>query len=129
MDKQELEAYHKAAARSSKEFILHNQLKRKFQVTSYKRLLENFNMISSNYDGSDYMEQVEKIDKILKENFTLHELRSFYENFLSICEMSFLDYSRFLEREFEEIDDVTSKKNVEINNLKKSLDMISELYD
>jgi len=117
----------KAHERYTKEYIIENQIKRKFQVTSFKDLLHNFNLADTL--DEDSREQLDRIDYIFKNSLNLHNVKMLYSYIEQICYKTYSNFTSYIDNQFKEVDEVVSEKDNEIKRLNRDLDNISGLYE
>ena len=117
---------------------LENQLDNKFYVTSFKQLLKNFNNLpeiptdrtideTEKKKIEDELEFIKKVDTLIKKNLTLYEVRKFYEYFHRILESNFSSATWYLQKEFDDLDEVLKSKNDEIREMEERVRLASEI--
>jgi len=123
----DIEKTEKFYNRYSKYRIMEIQTDRRLQVTSFKQLLKNFNLYDTPSDISDEENFIDKIDHLLKSNLSLYEVKNFYSYLKLVYDKALYQYHNFIEKDFEDIDNIKMKKDEEISDLKTTLQRTTDL--
>ena len=107
-----------------------NILENGFKTTSFTRLLKNFNCYpedSSISDSTEEKEFIDRVNKVIKSNFNLYEVKKLYWYFHMILDNSFTKCLNYVTEEFDNINEIVEVKDKEIDGLKERLEKVTDI--